>query len=243
LTTWTSFYGGIDLRHISRQSDLTLNYLAGGLTANNGNASSSFIQQLEFAEKLSGHRSAISFFDLMGYLPETAFGFGLPGGLNLPGGQGLSVQPVLTANQSILTTRGQRISNSFLTEVDRFLTPRSSLAFVGSYSLLRFLDNGFLNFGEAAFQAGYNHQITREDSIAVLYRFTAFRYNLDQSIDSHVLQVSYGRQVTGRLAFQVAAGPGVGRFRMPISRVRVPRGLRLRQEVRRRKSIGRCIAR
>ena len=39
----------------------------------------------------------------------------------------------------------------------------------------------------------------------------------DQSIDGHVVQVSYGRRVTGRLAFQVAAGPAVGFFRTPIS--------------------------
>jgi hypothetical protein len=195
-----------------------LNYFAGGLTANNGNANNSLSHQLELGEKLSWRRTAISFFDQLNYLPEAAFGSGMASGPSLPGDQGLSLQPALTLNQSILTTRGQRISNAFLTEVDRFLTPRSSLTFVGSYSLLRFLDNGFLNFGNALFQAGYNHQFTRKDTIALLYRFTAFRYNnFDQSFDGHVVQVSYGRRVTGRLAFQVAAGPEVGFFRTPIS--------------------------
>jgi hypothetical protein len=215
LTTWTSLFGGIDLHRMSGRSDLTLNYLAGGLTANNGDASNSLSHQLELGEKLSWRGTAISFLDQLSYLPEAAFGSGGP---SLASVQGLSLQPVLTPNQSILTTRGQRISNSFVTEVDRFLTPRSSLTFVGSYSLLRFLDNGFLNFGEAVFQAGYNHQITPKDTIALLYRLTAFRYNnFDQSIDSHVVQVAYGRRVTGRLAFQVAAGPEVGFFRTPIS--------------------------
>lgn len=217
-TTWTSLYGGIDLRRVSPRSDLTLNCLTGGLISSDGNASNSLTQQLAFGEKLSWRRSTISFFDQLSYLPETAFGFGVPSGLSLPGGQGLSLQPVLTPNQSILTTRGPRISNSFLVEVDTLLTPRSSLTFVGSYSLLRFLHNGFLNFGNAVFQAGYNYQITRKDTIALLYRFTAFRYdNFDQSIDSHIVQVSYGRRVTGRLAFQVAAGPVVGLLRTPIS--------------------------
>jgi hypothetical protein len=218
LTTWTSLFGGIDLHRMSGRSDLTLNYLAGGLTANNGNASNSLSHQLELDEKLSWRRTAISFLDQLSYLPEADFGSGVPSGPSLPGAQGLSLQPVLTPNQSILTTRGQRISNSFLTEVDRFLTPRSSVTFVGSYSLLRFLDNGFLNLSDAVFQAGYNHQFTRKDTVALLYRFTAFRYNnFDQSIDGHVVQVSYGRRVTGRLAFQVAAGPEVGFFRTPIS--------------------------
>jgi hypothetical protein len=218
LTTWTSLFGGVDLHRMSGRSDLTLNYLAGGLTANNGNASNSLSHQLELGEKLRWRRITISFFNQLSYLPEAAFGSGLTSGPSLPNAQGLSLQPVLTPNQSILTARGQRISNSFLTEVDRLLTPRSSVTFVGSYSLLRFVDNGFLNFGDAVFQTGYNHQFTRKDTVALLYRFTAFRYNnFDQSIDGHVVQVSYGRRVTGRLAFQVAAGPAVGFFRTPIS--------------------------
>jgi hypothetical protein len=218
LTTWTSLFGGVDLRRMSGRSDVTLNYLAFGTTANNGNASNSLSHELELVEKLSLRRTAISFFDQFSYLPEAAFGADAPGGPNLPGAQGLSLQPALTPNQSILTIRGQRISNSFLTEVDTFLTPRSSLTFVGSYSLLRFLDNGFLNFSDTAFQAGYNHQFTRKDTIALLYRFTAFRYNnFDQSIDGHIVQVAYGRRVMGRLAFQIAAGPEVGFFRTPTS--------------------------
>ncbi len=217
LTTWTSLFGGIDLHRMSGRSDLTLNYFAGGLTANNGNASNSLSHQLELGEKLSWRRTAISFLDQLSYLPEAAFGSDGPGGLSLPDAQGLSLQPILTPNQSILTRRVQRISNSFLTEVDRFLTPRSSVTLIGSYSLLRFLDNGFLNFGNALFQTGYNHQFTLKDTVALLYRFTAFRYNnFDQSIDGHVVQVSYGRRVTGRLAFQVAAGPEIGSFRTPI---------------------------
>ncbi len=79
LTAWTSFYGGLDLRRVSRRSELTLNYLGGGLISSNGSANNSLIQQLELGEKLSWRRSAISFFDLLSYLPETSFGFGLPG--------------------------------------------------------------------------------------------------------------------------------------------------------------------
>jgi hypothetical protein len=217
LTTWTSLFGGIDLHRTSGRSDLAVNYLAFGLTANNGHASNSLGHELELVEKLSWRRIAISFLDQLSYLPETAFGSGVAGAPSFPG-EGLSLQPALTGNQSILTTRGPRISNSFLTEVDRFLTPRSSLTFVGSYSLLHFVDNGFLNLTDTVFQAGYNHQFTRKETIALLYRFTAFRYNnFDQSIDSHAVQVAYGRRVTGRLAFQVAAGPEVGFFRAPIS--------------------------
>jgi hypothetical protein len=218
LTTWTSLYGAIDMHRVSHRSDLTLNYLGGGLISNDGKAGSSLIQELELGEKLSGRRWAASFFDQLNYLPETAFGFAAPTELSLLGGQGPWLQPVLTANQSILTSRGLRISNTFLAEEDTFLTLRSSLTVVGSYSLLRFPAKSFLNVSDTVFQAGYNYEITREDTIALLYRFSAFRYsNFDQPIDGHTVQLSYGRRVTGRLALQVAAGPEVGLLRQSIS--------------------------
>jgi hypothetical protein len=92
------------------------------------------------------------------------------------------------------------------------------VTFVGSYSLLHFFDNGFLNSGEAFFQTGYDYQLTSKDTIALLYRFTALRFsNSNQSINAHVAQVAYGRRITGQLAFHLAAGPEFAFFRTPIS--------------------------
>ena len=216
-TTWTSLYGGLRLRQVSRRSDLTLNYLGGGLTSNDGTTSTSLIQQLEFGEKRSWRRTTVSFFDLLSYLPEASFGFSLPTALALPSGQGISLEPVLIPNQTVLTTRGQRTSNTSLAELDTALTARTSLTFVGAYALLHFSDNGFLNLSDTIFQAGLNRQIGRNDTIALLYRLNAYRYdNFDQSIVGHVVQVSYGRRIAGRLAFQVAAGPEVAFLRTPV---------------------------
>ena len=102
--------------------------------------------------------------------------------------------------------------------MDTFLTPRSSLTFLGSGSLLEYLSNNLVNSYEVTFQGGYNHLLTRKDSIALLYRFDGFRYlNISQSINSHTVDLSYARRVTGRLAFQVAAGPNVTFSRSPIA--------------------------
>ncbi len=218
LTTWSSLFGGIDVRRILGRSDLTLNYVGGGLIGDNTNSGNSIVQQLELSEKLTCRRTVISFLEQLSYLPEAAFGSYMSGGQSFSNANGLSLQPALIPNQSILTTRGQRISQSFLTEVDRFLTPRSSVTAVGSYSLLRFLDNGFLNSGDTVLQVGYNYQLTPKDTIALLYRFTALRFNnFDQSIHGHVTQVAFGRRITGRLAFHAAAGPEVAFFRTPVS--------------------------
>ena len=79
---------------------------------------------------------------------------------------------------------------------------------MGGYSLLHYFDNNLSNYGDATFQAGYNYQLTRKDTVAVSYNFSAYRYsNVDQSLNLNTIQGSYGRRVTGRLAFQIAAGP------------------------------------
>src|SRR5260370_31730195 len=64
------------------------------------------------------------------------------------------------------------------------------------------------------FMTGYNHQISSTNTVGVIYRFNTLRFaNLDRTIDDHVAQLSYGRRITGRLAFQISAGPEVGLIR------------------------------
>jgi len=103
-------------------------------------------------------------------------------------------------------------------EFDTKLTPRASLTFVGGYSLLHYFGDELANYGGVNFQAGYNYQLTRKDTIAVSYLFNGIRYsNLNQSINANTIQGSYGRRVTGRLAFQIAAGPQFVSSKSPIT--------------------------
>jgi hypothetical protein len=176
------------------------------------------VQNMQFADRIGFRRATLSLLDQLNYLPENSFGSQF-GNIGTPLGSGsIGLQPGLIPGQSILTARGQRLSNSFVPEVDVKLTGRTSLTLVGNYSLLHFFDNDLLNYYSAGFSAGYNHQITRKDTIAVSYSFNAFRYsNFNQSIDDHVVYLSYGRRVTGKLAFQIAAGPDYTSFAMPIT--------------------------
>ncbi len=89
---------------------------------------------------------------------------------------------------------------------------------MGSYALLHYFENDLANFGDASFQAGLNYQLTRVDSIAASYQFSAIRYsNLGQSINSNVIQGVYSRRVTGKLGFQIAAGPEFVTSNSPIT--------------------------
>jgi hypothetical protein len=153
------------------------------------------------------------------YAPQTTFGSaGIPGAPLGPGGGTLGLGGGYTPGQSVLTARGQRITNSSDAEVDAYLTARSSLTFVGGYSLLDSIDNDLLNYGNEIFSAGYNYQMSRDDTIGVSYQFSAFNYsNFDQSVKNNIVALSYGRRITGRLAFQASGGPDIAFLHLPIT--------------------------
>jgi hypothetical protein len=216
---FTSFVGGIDLHQSSGISDLTLTYLGGAAISIGGTASDSVLQELTLNEALNWRRVKLQFIDQLSLLPESSFGYGgLGGGIALPGGGSIGLQSGLTPGDSVLTTRGLRITNSFLTEADIALDPRSSITVAGGYSLLHYFDNDLVDFGDTIFQAGFNHQMTRKDTFAVFYRFSAYRYpGFNQSINDNSFQASYGRRVTGRFSFQIAGGPDITYVTVPLT--------------------------
>src|SRR6266404_4910225 len=124
---YTSLLGGIDLHRVSGNSNLTLTYVGGGTLTNNRNVGNSVTQELAVTEKLSFHRSVLSFFEDVLYIPENSFGYGGIGGISLPGGGSIGSQNPFLPGQTILTVRGQRLSNSSIAQDDIHLTSKSSL--------------------------------------------------------------------------------------------------------------------
>jgi hypothetical protein len=165
------------------------------------------------------------FGDQLSYTSQSPFGFGGLGGLNnlgvgLGNGVGSTSQfrPGFLPDQSILINGSPQLSNAAIGEVDYALSHRSSLTFAGSYDNLYFVNSGFHAGSSAAFQGGYNHSLDRMNSIAVFYGFSEFMFgNLAQKIQNHSVQISYARRITGRLSFQVGAGPMVELFRSPLA--------------------------
>jgi hypothetical protein len=217
LAPWGSFYGGADLHLSSHTSDLSVNYLGGG-ELSQYTTSDGPIQQLALGEKLSLRHAVISLFDQFGYFPAAVSEFYVPMGADLSANREASLQPAFLPNQSIVSTLGQELTNSFVGELDVPVNQRSSLTLLGSYSVLRFFKSNFLDLNDTTAQAGFNHHVTRNNTLALLYRLTAFRFsNVYQPMDGHVVQLAFGRQVIGRMSFQVAAGPELAFFRMATS--------------------------
>lgn len=214
---WGSFLGGVDVDHTSGASNLTASYLGGGMFSNAAGAQSGTLQELGLAEHYSFRRGVLSFFDQTSYLPESAVGIGGVGGLPLSGsgftGLGTGVGSTglgssFVNSQTILSGEGQNLSNTSILQLNTFLSPRSSISVEGGYSLLHFFGNNLIDSGDLIFQGGYNYLLSQHNTLAVLYAFSRVTFsNSSQSIDSHSIEASFARRVTGRLAFQVAAGP------------------------------------
>lgn len=208
--SYESVIGGMNLEKVSRATELELQYIGGGTFSTYNRVGTSVVQDLGITETVRWRRNTLTLVDLVGYFPETSFGYGgtvgLPGLTTVTGG----LQPVFLPGESILTAAGQRVSNTSLAQLDIGLSARSSFTMVGGYSFLRFLDNNLLDYSGINAQAGYNYQMTRRDTIALYYRFAQLRYSsLSSTIENHTLHVSYAHRVTGKLAFQAAAGPEI----------------------------------
>jgi len=225
--TLSSILGSLVLQRNFGRSELTLDYAGGGTVANRqvfspgGMGLNSIVQQLEATQVARWRRCALLLSDQFTYFPESSFG-SIQGGLNSfgPGaggslGAGLpDIRSFLTPDQSILTTRGGRVSNTFVAQGEYDLNARSSITAAGAYDSLRFIDSPLFGSYSGIFMTGYNHQISNTNTLGVIYRFNALRFaSLNRSIDDHVAQLSYGRRITGRLAFRISAGPEVGLIR------------------------------
>jgi hypothetical protein len=216
----TYLTGRLALSKSSGRSALSLDYMTGASFSTDSNQGNSVIQNLHFSDTIHWGRWSAMFGDQFSYTPQSPFGFGGLGSLNNLGvglGNGVGSNSDFRNNflpgQSILIDGSPQISNAVIGEVDYALSHRASLTFAGSYGLLDFVDAGFQNSSNAAFQGGYNYLLDRKNSIAVFYRFSAtMTSGLSQGIQAHSVQLSYARRITERLSFQISAGPQVDIF-------------------------------
>ena len=213
----TTFSGGLAFQHVARRQQVSAEYTGGGQfqTVNN-NLNSSF-HRLGLTYRAGLGRWSLALIDHMQFANEA--GFGGIGGAGSPfrlGGVGAyagNLNQLLVPSQSIYTNRGARISNTFTGEVQYAASRRSSLTVSGSYGLLHFLDPGFVDNRSTSFQVGYNRVLTAADSLGLSYGLNMLRFGgTDDRVNNHNIHLTYGRQLTGRLALQIGAGPQINAF-------------------------------
>ena len=214
--------GNVSLIENWSRSQLMLNYSGGGNFSTDSAAGNGWFQQLGASQTFTWERWQLTILDDFSYLPQAQFGFGNGTGLSLPGiggslgagstGLGGSFNP----GGSIFSATGPRYSNAFGAQTNYLLTPRSSITVGGVYSLLRFTNSGNVESNTYNANVGYNYQITREDTIGLVYRFGSFHFiGFPQAIGDHTIQAAYGRKITGRLALGLSGGPEITTYKLP----------------------------
>jgi hypothetical protein len=218
--------GNVSLLNSWSHSQLSLNFSGGGNYSTNSAQGGGFFSQLGLIQAFAWKRWQLQFIDQFGYLPESQFGFGGATSLGVPGVGGAlgsqlpGIRTNYLPNQSIFTSLGPRYTNSFVTQATYELSPRGSITLAGSYGILRFIDLGNINSDDVIANFGYNYNLTRKNTIGVSYRFSSLHYGGNpQAMGDHVINVAYGRKITGRLALQLFGGPEVITFRVPIGSI------------------------
>ena len=215
--------GNVSLLENWSRSQLALNFSGGGYFSSDSRSGNGGLAQLGAVQTFNRERWQLTFLDQFAYLPESQFGFGAGTGLAAPGiggtlgvgstGLGGQYDP----GQSIFTAVGPRYTNTFGTQMNYVLSPRTSVTFGGIVSILRFTESGNIESNNYIGSAGYNYQITREDTIGLQYHFSSFHYlGSAQAIGDHSIQAVYGKKITGRLALQLAGGPEITHYRIPL---------------------------
>jgi hypothetical protein len=221
----TSFVAGnLSLLQQWSRAQLALNYTGGGTFSTDPIVGNSQYHQLQAQQMFEWRHAKLLLVDQFSYLPESNFGFGAASPLAIAGiGGALGPSlPVLQNNyqptQSIFSALGPRYSNSATAQIDYDLTSRSSVSISGSYGILRFVDPGNIESNDSILSVGYDYLVSKRDTIGVLYRFTSYRYpGNPQGINDHVVQLAYGRKITGRAALQLFVGPEITQLRIPLN--------------------------
>ena len=223
--SWSSnnyIAGNVSLLENWSRSQLMLNYSGGGDFSTDSSVGNSWFQQFSATQAFNWERWQLTLLDEFDYLPQSQFGFGAGTGLMSPGiggtlgvpGTGLGGQ--FNPGQSIFSAIGPRYTNTAGVQLNYVLSKRSSLTFGGIYSILRFRDPGNIESNDYLGNVGYNYQISRSDTIGVVYRYSSYHYiGTPEAIGDQSIQLAYGRKITGRLALQLTGGPDISHVRIP----------------------------
>jgi hypothetical protein len=213
--------GAFTLNHVWSRYNFSANYAGSGFLYNRDLSMSSSAHAFSLSQTILGARSSFLLADSLSYLPESSFGYARFGALGNYGGglgglvstNGSGLSGMYIPNQSVLTGDSTRISNSVVGQYNYNLSPLSSLTFIGSYGLLRFPNSDFIDSNAGIFGMGYNHAVSRKDTIGLTYFGTIYRY--DQSFNNftnHAVAFMYGHKISQLLFVRLGAGPQVNTF-------------------------------
>jgi hypothetical protein len=210
--------------HLWSKYEFTTRYAGTGFIYNRQSELNTSAHELSISQRINGRRSSFLLSDVVTYMPESSFGYARFSGFSgygsagygyggLFGSSGGGLNTTFLPNQSILTGPSSRVGNSVVGVYDYQTSPLSSITLTGAYTMLRFPSSGFISNNDAIFRLGYNHTLTRKNSMGVSYQAGLFGFGSSSGdFTNHVISLTFRRTITERLGLQLGAGPQINVF-------------------------------
>jgi len=222
---WTAdnyFIGNLSVVKARRLSMLAINYSGGGYISTDPRYGSGYYQQLALAQNIQTKRWLIQLVDQFSANPQSSFGFGGVTNLGVPGVGG-ALGTVISGiggnyfpNVGVYGVGAYRYNLVGL-QATYALSHRGSITVAGSYGLLDFQQVGNIDSRTTVGSVGYNYELSRNDTIGLVYRFSSYQFPGDpQAYGSQVMSVAYGRKITSRLGLRFFVGPEITNYRIPV---------------------------
>ena len=224
--------GSLTLQKLWRNYSVAMDYIGGVGYYDQTGIGLQQIHQFDIDNRINWRRGQLAIRDSFSYLPEGAFGFQAYGGggaynssLGSMGSSMLGASAfggqASTFNGGGGTSVGEtpRLTNLALADVVENLSPKSAITLSAGYGIVHFSGNltsltgapaniSFIGSSEETVQFGYDRTLNKRDQIAVSYGYQGFTFStVGTSVHTHVLQAMYGHRISGRMDFNIGAGP------------------------------------
>lgn len=147
--------------------------------------------------------------DSVSYLPQSPVS-GLSG---VPGVGDLGTQPNQGPSSGpaggILTDDSTNISNALSGNIERQLSPLTSVSGTGSWSILRFPDGNGLDNTQYSGEAGLNHRLDVRDTVSANVDYSVFSYGsgINLTMQTRGLNGVFQRVLSRKLSMNASVGP------------------------------------
>ncbi|MGB6429804.1 MAG: hypothetical protein WBF06_04415 [Candidatus Acidiferrales bacterium] len=171
---------------------------------------------LSVGQQFAWKRLTLRLMDQFSYSPTSLFGgagLGGPGLLAETGQTTTPLSPIYGVSDTILTGESRVVNNSAVGEIQYNFSLRSSFTVTGSYGVLDYEGGGYISSHDYVVSAGYNYALTPKDALAATYSFTQTQFTgAPENLSFEAVNLAYSHQVSGRLVFQISAGPEFTEF-------------------------------
>ena len=205
-TSVSSLGANLLFNHEANRSHLAASYTGAHVLYYPNSIDAATFHTLAVSQEFRWARWVLRLRDDLLISPEAAFGGLYTGGASSE----IASQSSTGVADTILTQRANRVNNAGAGEVNYFLSRRSIMTFAGTYNTLDFTDAGagYIDSHGVTGRVGYDYALAPKDSIGLTYNYSRTTYSGGHPLlRTDRVELSYGRKVTGRMAFQVSAGP------------------------------------